>query len=330
MPFTLAEAKQRFRIPDLWRHLKLPGEPGTSCHCPFHRDSSASFSVFAQGLRWKCFAGCGCGDAITLLQLATGLKPSDACRMYLELATGFAPRADANHSRLATPPPKRDVARIEPPALSPGTVEQWGKLSVLRRISVPGIALAAQRGLLAFGTWKGREAWFVLDTMRFNVQARRLDGHEWPEIGGRKAYSLPGSTASWPIGARESTPFPTIALCEGGPDVLAAFHFIHLAARERDCSAVAMLGAALDIHPRALVLFSGKRVRIFAHHDSTRQLAGAHAAARWAKQLMVAGANVDVFSFAGLHRLDGSPVKDLNNCSVMDFEASARLRTLLP
>ena len=70
-----------------------------------------------------------------------------------------------------------------------------------------------------------------------------------------------------------------------------------------------MFGAALSILDDALHYFAGKRVRIFPDNDQD----GQEAEARWAAQLLAAGADVDGFSFAGLLRADSAPVKDLND-----------------
>ncbi len=70
-----------------------------------------------------------------------------------------------------------------------------------------------------------------------------------------------------------------------------------------------MLGASLSILDDALPYFAGKRVRIFPDNDQEGQDAGA----KWAAQLLSAGADVDGFSFAGLLQANGAPVKDLND-----------------
>ena len=43
---SLAEAKKRVRIADLWRDFGFEGEPRKVCRCQFHEDKSPSFSVF--------------------------------------------------------------------------------------------------------------------------------------------------------------------------------------------------------------------------------------------------------------------------------------------
>jgi hypothetical protein len=88
--------------------------------------------------------------------------------------------------------------------------------------------------------------------------------------------------------------------------LLAAFHLIYCARVEGQVAPVAMLGALNAIPEDALPPFAKKRVRIFPHNDDAGRVAGA----RWAAQLLV---EVDGFSFAGLSRADGTPVKDLND-----------------
>ena len=39
-------AKERLTIPELWRLLNLPGNPGRSCRSPFREDRNPSFSVY--------------------------------------------------------------------------------------------------------------------------------------------------------------------------------------------------------------------------------------------------------------------------------------------
>lgn len=199
------------------------------------------------------------------------------------------------------------------------------ELAELRTVSFEGVRLIAERGLLHFAAWKDSRAWVVSDGERVNAQARRMDGQPWPGIGA-KAQTLPGSCAAWPIGARESQPFPFVLLCEGGPDLLAAHHFIYAHKREANTAAVAILGASNSIPPDALPLFAGKRVRILAHADE----AGRTAAARWAAQLESVGATVDAADFTGLLMADGAPVKDLNDCTRLRPEDQSQLEDLIP
>jgi hypothetical protein len=224
---------------------------------------------------------------------------------------------------------KRDTADFRASFITPSPPErQFSALASLRGISIEGVRLACKRGLLRFGQHHQREAWFILDGSRRVAQARRMDGQPWPEIGGKKAWTLRGSQAVWPAGVEEAAPFGTVAFCEGSPDLLAAHHFIWTENRAHDCAAVAIFGGA-SIHADALRFFENKRVRIFRHLDDS----GDVATNRWAKQIADAGAAVDAFNFAGIRQADGSPVKDLNDCahvSADDFLNHRCLWHLLP
>ncbi len=86
---ALEEAKRRLPLPALMAQLGDGDRAGKSAPCPFHEDSSPSFSVFPSedGLyRWKCHAGCGQGDAIDYLQRRRGLSTADAIREFKRMA----------------------------------------------------------------------------------------------------------------------------------------------------------------------------------------------------------------------------------------------------
>ncbi len=85
----LIDAKRRLPLRQLMGLLGHDAHAKKSARCPFHDDSAASFSVFPGNdgeLRWKCFAGCGQGDAIDYLALARSLNNADACREFKRMA----------------------------------------------------------------------------------------------------------------------------------------------------------------------------------------------------------------------------------------------------
>jgi hypothetical protein len=328
---TLADAKARLNIYGLWNHFNFTGKPAASCRCPWREDHKPSFSVNAEGTLWNDFSTGEAGDVVDFFQRASGLPQKDACRKFMELAGGrftATPRATRPQSKPADAKPKPVFGHF-----STGTPADIQRLASLRKIGSEGIEFAVERGLLRFATLKGLPAWVITDAARVNAQARRMDGQGWNHLPDcPKAYTLPGSWASWPLGIREAQPFPAIAFCEGGPDFLAAHYLTlweqstHHARRDVSCVPVAMLGASQRIHADALPLFAGKRVRILGHHDE----AGRGAVERWAAQLASVGADVDAFSFSGLQQVDGSPVKDLNDALVMDAGSFAQIQRVLP
>ena len=325
---TLAEARARLTLFDLWRRFDLPGEPKVlSCRCPFHDDTRASFSISKDGLLWNCFAGCGGGDAIDFLQRVTGLSRGGACKKFIEMAGGSMEIPSARRMPVAGDSQRRE--RPSFPDFERGGAADFRKLARLRNLSIEGIQLASERGLLWFAELHGFESWLVADGERVNVQARRLDGGTWGHLeGSPKTWTLYGSWASWPIGTGEAQQFKTVALVEGGGDLLAAFHFIHCEDREDDVAPVAILGASQRIPEDALQLLAGKRIRLYPHTDT----AGHRAEARWTQQLEAVGAEVDAFGFDDLRRMDGADVGDLNDLAYISAdvrrEAVARARDL--
>jgi CHC2 zinc finger len=302
---TITDAKEIVLIPRLWAMLDLPGIPSRSCRAPWREDRTPSFSVSDDGKLWHDFATGEGGDAVDFLGKALGLDAKAACREIIRLAQNGAPVEPA----VAVARKLRPRAAFNPPLWKGGSSE-LESLARLRGLSMPGLQLAQDNGILSFSRLRDCPAWVVLDKTGRNRQARRLDGGTWHHIGDKKAWTLPGSQAAWPLGTLESVSYERVFLCEGGPDLLAAFHFI-ASIRRFDSFPVAMLGAGLRIHSDALRHLAAKRIRILPHVDGNGQ--GFNAAAAWQAQLEGVGAIVDAFSFEGLLTNDSNPVKDLND-----------------
>ncbi len=377
LPDLIGEAKRRLTIPEIWEKLGLPGMPGKSCRSPFREDRAPSFSIYADGSRWKDHATGENGDALDFMAKAMNRPVSETVAAFLAWA-GIAPkhprpigailreemgpvygpilrrcmtnvRADNGGPQPPHRPPfaapvlrnghmapfpsmvKRNNGTQTPPVLAPvslpplgnGTPEDRQALAHIRKLpSVSGIALAVSRAILGFAPVRddGAEtpAWFITDAKRANAQARRLDGLPWQGLPGTpKARTWKGACAGWPIGATDAENRPFVLLCEGGPDFLAAFTLIALHATAPDAWAVlAVTGASQKLHPEALALLRGKRIRIIPHADK----AGAAAALRWDADLAAAGATVDWFDLRPFLPPDG---KDLNDAMAHDDAALA-------
>jgi hypothetical protein len=315
---NIVHARDLLRIPELWKMLELPRSPAKSCQAPWREDRSASFSVSPDGKLWNDFATGESGDAVAFLQRTKGIDRREACCEFLRLArNGTAPSLPAETRQNHTA-----KKRVYVPESRKGTKAELLALSQLRGIAVVGLEQAQEASILSFANLRGHLAWVISDATGRNFQARRLDGKPWQHIGDKKAWTLPGSQAAWPIGVLNSVSSKSIIFCEGGPDLLAAFHFI-AATNRCDLFPVAMLGAGLRLHAEALPHFSGKRVRIFPHIDTGGQ--GCYAATRWEKQLEEVNAIVDAFSFEGLQTTAAIPVKELNDCVNMDQQALSKI-----
>jgi len=88
-PMTISEAKDRLTIPTLWRLLRLNDEPPAKdgvYRSPFREERNPSFSIFANGTRFKDHATGESGDAITFYAMARGIGNREAVKEFLTLA----------------------------------------------------------------------------------------------------------------------------------------------------------------------------------------------------------------------------------------------------
>lgn len=319
---SIKEAKDRLRIPELWQLLGLPDKAGKSCRCPWREDHNPSFSVSDGGMLWHDFSTGEGGDAVDFVRLATGLSASEAVRRFIELAGGTPGQPLRCGPALPTKP-KHEVRPLPTlPAMRRGKPEEMATLAALRGITVEAVEVSDGAGLLRFGQFMDLSSWFIVDPSGHLAQVRRLDGLPW--LSGAKAHTCAGGWASWPVGAGLGD-YPKVLLCEGGPDLLAAVHFIAAADMAAQVAPVAMLGAGQKIHSDALPLLTGKRIRICPHADN----AGRAAAVRWKEQLESVDCVVDAVDLAGLRKRDGSPVNDLNDCTQIHPEDAGELEGLL-
>lgn len=321
--------KEAYRIGAAWRDLGLPGEPAKTCRSPFgaehkHGDANPSFSVFAEGTRWKDFSTGAGGDVIDFVAKALAADTATALK-WIEQRLGIV------RPERKPDPPKKGGPKL--PHLRPGTTAELRELSERRGFAVEALRLAQSRGFLKFCNLWGQSAWCVADQRAQLHEFRRLDGRKWPAYGRlpeRKSHCL-GTGKAWPIGTLESLPFPKIAMLEGAPDVLAACHFILLEGKAQSVAPVGVLGASNHrLAPAALAHFKGKHVTIFPHVDD----AGRKAAREWALALREAGAaRVTAFDLSGLILGDGSTGKDLADlCRISAdcLDREAKFREVMP
>lgn len=327
---SIEAIKSRLLIPEVWRRLELPGEPGKCCASPFRPDKKPSFSVFRDGQRFRDHASGEGGSVLDFIQLALKLPLDGALQWAREQCGGGAvvlPQATAScpsrYGKQATP----GTAKVKPsPPLRRGSVAELQTLAALRGFPVITLAEAQSAGLLAFAEVWGRVAWLVCDPGGRIAEGRRLDGLPWEPYGSmpaRKCHAW-GGQKNWPVNLEQAARCPKLAMVEGGPDALAALEFIRREGVADTVGVVAMLGAAnTRFDPAALPFFRGKTVRLFPHADG----AGLTAAREWARVLVEAGATgVDAFDLSGLECRDGRPGKDL--CDLLNLAPECRGRSL--
>jgi hypothetical protein len=340
--------------------------------CPFHDERSASFNIGGRAPdRAHCF-GCGWdGDIFQYWQETRGVEFGQAVTELGSLC-GVRSRMEGVQWKEPAPKKVTGMTRAEKdrqkPALPPMRAlraDEIETLARLRGLSVEGVRAAAvssrRVGFAMWPQWQRRRggpwtnpcakhffkcamdtpeceprpmwpSWVVTDAARRVAEFRRLDGQVYPksEGDGIKAWSTSGK--AWPLGAAEIGSKLGVLLVEGGPDMLAAYHFLHGFGMLHEVAAVAVLGASNRLAEDALPYFAGKRVRIFMDEDAEqtkvlkrrdgheriiRTRPGYDAAARWSEQIRAVGGVVEAFSLDGLRKVDGAPVKDLNDLALI-------------
>jgi len=155
-------------------------------------------------------------------------------------------------------------------------------------------------------------SWAAVDGTLNVAEFRRLDNQRYERMDGTliKTWSTAGK--SWPLGAADIGDKKRVLLVEGGPDMLAAYHFLSMWRMLDKVAVVCMLGAGNRIREDALPFFAGCRVRIMIDADKPkdspekhkRKLVGAEAGRRWSAQLTEAGAAVEVFYVGDIYDPD--------------------------
>lgn len=331
--------------------------------CPFHDDAKKHFQIGSKTPHRGTCRVCGwSGDILEFWMKRQGVEFREALEQLASL-TGVISRIDGvkwarPRAKSVTPvavAPKLKEEKPHHPPFRELTEAEIAGLAALRGLSVQGVRVAAKVFRRVGGVqWKQRErcalhgwdcfmrgtdcvganvwrpskdqcwpSWVATDDERRVCEYRRLDGELYPmkQGDGIKAYSTAGK--SWPLGSAEMGQRRCVLLVEGGPDMIAAYHFLWGFEMLKHVAVVCMLGASNRIAEEALPYFEGARVRIMMDEDTEKPVktsagdklikAGAEAAARWTQQLTMAGAAVETFSLRDLVMADGRPVKDLND-----------------
>lgn len=342
----LDAAKDRLRLPELWRILNLPGEPptedGVKFSSPLRPDANPSCSFYDDGRLMTDWTSGMHYDGVKFIGEALSLTKREAIRRFVEIANGRPLTIDRVP---VVRPQSQPRARTERPNISgfaKGSRSELQQIADSRRLDIRAVELAQDLGTLRVGDVCGYHSWILFDQSGLCAEGRRLNRKPYPalaiagkiKLSERKAHTLRGSRKDWPVGILPAKEYrqsvEALLLVEGGPDYLAALHFM-LRQKRRGVLPVAMLGRGQGLrglHPESLEHFRGRRVRIVPHDDPD---GGSYlSAARWAKQLRAVGAKVDCFNLKGLQTANGKAVKDLNDCCELAINQAAELEKLLP
>lgn len=354
----LDRAKAALPLWEIWARLGLPNPPHRdgSCRCPWREDRTPSFSIGKGGTVWHDFTEGVGGDAVAFIMRATGCDAAAAIRQLLDFAgMGWeGPRhvsevMRGTHDKLDRPTRAREpepATEKKPlPALrepTPGELAAWCRLRGMGP-SAAGLEIMVRRGLLftapevfekdATGAPCRVRAFTFTDAARRCAMLRRCDGKPWACIGGKKSRTWSGEEGGsrWPVGAQvladDLHAARLVVVVEGAPDFAAAHVLLWDGFSERPdlmraAVVVAMVSAAVGIHPEALPLFAGRRVLIVPHADAKPDGSnpGESAARRWAAQLTAAGAQVSLFRLREYLPPEG---KDLADAAAHAFACEA-------
>jgi hypothetical protein len=295
--------------------------------CPFHADEKASFTVWENQPYAHCFGCWWHGDYIQFVREYLDFRNSRQAAEEICRRLGISSETIFPHT-------------CKPSFYKSGKVRLFGFQNLddadfdstarVHHLDAEMIKPAASfLCTLAYNT-KGQPRHLALAFVDpgFHVAVlRRMDGEYW-EVAG-KATNAPNSLLGWPIGIKVESQQHQIALIEGTGDFLAAYSLIGSLGLNDKIFPVAMANAGVTIWRPALKLFSGKRVRIFAHRDDP----GIAAAKRWKTQLEPVAGFVDIFVIPPVECVNYTtgqlyPAKDLEDLCHIDYDAWEQNRFL--
>jgi hypothetical protein len=307
-----AEAREKYRIPELWQALGLPGEPKSSCKSPFREDRAPSFSIFDDGRAWTDHATGEGGDVISFLCKALGVDHREARDWFGErLGIDYLDHFPVK-PRTASKTPPQPAKKIQwPGELIEGTPETWQAFAMVRGYTYPAVHAMVQTGILRFIKIDGLKCYVVTDPALRSAEIRRLDGKTF---GAHKAFPLPGVDKSWLVGG-DYLEAPNVIITEGATDFLTCFDMLSRYVRSGGINSwtpLALLGAGCkSLHPDLAAAMRGRHARLVPDADP----AGKKMANHWTSLLNSNGCSVDVVELS-----DGTDLSDnLNTIQPLDL-----------
>jgi hypothetical protein len=178
---------------------------------------------------------------------------------------------------------------------------------------------AIRRGLLSFVKHRKCRSWRFGDSR--NASFRRVDGEPFRISGESVKAEAETCGESWHhlIGLDDviqKDRREILLLPEGSKDALAALHFANAEGTLSRVGVAVGLGTGIKPRTEELGKFRKRRVRIIGDVDES----GVRKAAEIGIQLTSIAAEVQIFSLAGLKRVDGALVKDLFDLTRIDYD----------
>ena len=170
-------AKDRLRIPELWRILNLAGQPpmrdGVKFSSPLRPDAHPSCTFFDDGRRMNDWSTGKSYDGIDFLGEALGSSKGEAIRRFLEIANGRP--INIEPAPIIQQQPKAKAIGPRLTGLRKATPNGLQQIAVSRNISVSAVELAQDLGTLRVGKVCGFLSWVILDQSGRCAEARRLN-----------------------------------------------------------------------------------------------------------------------------------------------------------
>jgi hypothetical protein len=213
-----------------------------------------------------------------------------------------------------------DVARLKPD-LSKfrfPTKQELHAIAQDRGLAFAAPLMAAKLHCLKVGDVCGFPSWILTDPAGWLAEGRRFGTLPYPAygpLGRRKAHTIRHGQKSWPVGLGVDRALveraSLICVLEGGPDLLAGWHLIHRT-KAWHALPISILGRAIHgLHPGALELLKGKRLRFYPHADKDQ--GGVDQILLIREQVRSIASAISYFDFSGLFDRKGVPIKDLND-----------------
>lgn len=145
---NLDGAKERLRLPELWRFLNLAGEPptrdGVKFSSPLRPDAHPSCSFYNGCRRMRDWSTGKDYDAVDFLGEALGLKNGEAIRGVLEIAIGGPITVD--YAPIVRPQPKTKAERPILSGFTKATRIEAQRIADSRKIDIRAVELAQDLG----------------------------------------------------------------------------------------------------------------------------------------------------------------------------------------
>ena len=286
----LAEAKKRLSLSQIMAQFGFGDSAKKSACCPFHEDSSASFSVYVGNdgeEHWNCFAGCGQGDAIDFLAKHRGLSNADACREFIQLA-GVAQQSPAPKPPPSVPRQSFDWAACVA-ALTP---DHCRKLADWRVYPPKFVAWLHRQGLV--GLFAGRHYAFPV-----HDKAGQVVGCHYRLEGDGSWRFHPAGTHTAPLVIGDAAAAKRVFVFESQWDSLATIGILNHHIQPLDATAVVATRGASNGRLIADICAPDAVVYAFPQNDEPGQKWLASVAANCGRKVF--------------HVITPSPHKDIND-----------------